>query len=148
MFNREFEYGTEAEITKVNIQQVEGKKLAKDSFTEIIDAPNLPKNNLAAIATEYSKEKLIDTLKHTIRDIANILIIEEGIGSHELGYVYNILMDHVREKLLNGMSAGMANNELIIRALNNRSALQHNFKSRPGLIASIVKYRKETKNAG
>ncbi|MCI0450034.1 MAG: hypothetical protein L0Y79_09675 [Chlorobi bacterium] len=142
----EFEYGAEVEITKVTIDSVEGKRLAQESFTEIIDAPKSTSKQAAVSQREITKEELIETLKHTIRDISNNLIAEEGIGSHELGYIYNVLMNHIRVKLLDGKSAGLASETSLIHALNHRGTITHNFKSRPGLIASIVKYRKEIQN--
>jgi len=143
----EFEYGAEVEITRVDIERVEGKKLAMGSFTELIDAPRIPLIKTQEKKSE-SKEEMIDSLKHNVRDIANVLIAEEGIGSHELGYIYHVLMNHVREKILNGKSAGLATEESLQHAINHRYTLLHNFRARPGLIASIVKYRMELKNGG
>ncbi|MBF8296933.1 MAG: Helicase ATP-binding protein [Bacteroidetes bacterium] len=91
-----------------------------------------------------TREELIDELKHTVRDTADILLAEEGVGSHELGYLYNIIMDHVRMKMLDGKSAGAASAESLKHALRQRHNLSRNFKEKPGLVASIVKYRKAT----
>jgi len=52
------------------------------------------------------------------------------------------LMDHVREKLLDGKSAGTANLQSLTHALSHRYNLLRNFKEKPGLVASIVKYKK------
>lgn len=90
----------------------------------------------------------VETLKHSVRDIAADLLAEEGIGSHELGYLYNILMDHVRRNCCCGQSAGTAQAQDLQHALNHLSRLAANFKSKPGLIASIVKYKEETAHAG
>jgi hypothetical protein len=94
-------------------------------------------------------EEMIETLKHSVRDIASELLAEEGIGSHELGYIYGILMDHMRGKLLGGKSAGEAPMDSLKRALwHCRNGLPRNIKEKPGLIASMVKYKKAGANAG
>jgi len=82
-------------------------------------------------------------LKHSVLDIAEDLLAEEGIGSHEKGYLYGVLMDHASKKLLEGKTVGAAPVEALRHALNRRHRLAANFKGMPGLVGSIVKYRKE-----
>ncbi len=135
-----FEYGSDVEISKVEIESVKGTNLFGDGFTEISDAPNVGKSKTTE--EEVPREHIVETLKHTIRDIADILLAEEGIGSHELGYLYNIIMDHVQQKMLEGKSAGLANIESLKHTIRQRHNLFRNFRERPGLVASIVKYRK------
>jgi len=141
-----FEYGAEVEITKVEIDSVKGKRLDDDGFIEIVDVP-LPMK-VEERNDEPVLENLIETLKHSVRDIAAELLAEEGIGSHELGYIYGVLMDHMRSKLLGGKSAGEAPMDSLKRALwHCRNALARNIKEKPGLIASMVKYKKAGANA-
>jgi len=135
-----FEYGVDVEISKVEVESVRGTKLVQEDFIQILEPPSThtsPKEE-----KEVDIAILVDQLRHTIRDIANDLLAEEGIGSHELGYLYNVLMDHVREKLLDGKSAGTANLQSLTHALSHRYNLLRNFKEKPGLVASIVKYKK------
>jgi superfamily II DNA or RNA helicase len=142
-----FEYGAEVEISKVEIASVKGTKLDDDGFTEISEAPAT--SNVEEKTGEPGLEELIETLKHSVRDIASELLAEEGIGSHELGYLYNVLMDHVRSNLLEGKSAGAASQVSLKRAIwHTRNTLSRNMKEKPGLTASMVKYRKDGPNAG
>jgi len=142
-----FEYGSDVEISKVEIEKIEGKNIIQGSFTEIIDGPKGIRNIIKEPYEQYeSKEELIDILKHTIRDIAENLLAEEGVGSHELGYIYNTLMDHVQIKLLNGKSAGNSSMEELKIALKHRHDISSNFRKYPGLIESIVKYKKDSSN--
>jgi len=142
-----FDYSSEVEITKVNITKVEGKNIVQGSFVEIIDAPQNDSFKVKEKTEKYqSKEELIDQLKHIIRDIAELLLAEEGVGSHELGYFYNILMDHVQAKLLDKKSAGNSSIEELTHAIIHRSSIINNFKEFPGLVESIVKYKKEVTN--
>jgi type III restriction enzyme len=140
-----FEYGADVEISRVEIEGVEGKDLFKSDFTHIIDPPEHARPQSAE--NKLSKEELADLLKNSVRDIASALLADEGIGSHELGYFYGVLMDHVRAKLLGGATVGSATPELIKHALLHRHNLIANFKQRQGLVNSIIKYRKESPNA-
>ncbi len=139
------EYGADVEITRVEIEGVESKDLFKSDFIKIIDPPE--GGRVPAKKDLPSQPELVEMLKSTVRDIASALLADEGIGSHELGYFYGVLMDHVRAKLLGGATAGGAAVELLTHAIRHRHTLLGNFKQRQGLVSSIVKYRKEAPNA-
>lgn len=142
-----FDYSSEVEITRVDISKVEGKNILHGSFVEIIDAPQKDSSRVKEKTEKYqSRDELIDQLKHIIRDIAELLLAEEGVGSHELGYFYSILMDHVQVKLLDKKSAGNSSIEELTHATIHRSSIINNFKELPGLVESIVKYKKEVTN--
>ncbi len=72
---------------------------------------------------------------------------EEGIGSYELGYFYGVLLDHVKIKLMNNLSIGMATEEDLMHAILHRHTILQNFQKYPGLITSIVKYKEGNVNA-
>ncbi len=90
-----FEYGADVEISRVEIEGIESKDLFKSDFTQIIDPPL--SGRTAPKESKFSQIELRDLLKHTVRDIADALLADEGIGSHELGYFYGVLMDHIRQ---------------------------------------------------
>lgn len=140
-----FQYAEVVEISRVEIESVRGKRLTKDGFTEIVEPP-------AEVPTANRNEdsdlhELVESLKHNVRDVAAALLAEDGIGSHELGYFYNVLMDHVREKLLDGKSAGLATVDSLKHAIRHRHNIAHNFREKPGLVASMIKYMKRDPNA-
>ena len=56
-------------------------------------------------------------------------------------------MDHVSQQMLDGKTVGTANLEALRHALNRRHQLAANFETRPGLVASIVKYKPEARHA-
>jgi type III restriction enzyme len=140
-----FEYGADVEISRVEIEGIESKDLFRSEFTQIIDPP--PSGGQAATASKLSRNELADLLKNTIRDIAAALLADEGIGSHELGYFYGVLMDHVRAKLLAGATVGSATPESLTMAIRHRHTLHANFKQRLGLVGSVIKHRKEARDA-
>jgi len=142
----EFDYGVETEISKVEISGVVGQTLNGSGFREIREAPALY-GGRKALSEIDNPIQLTDLLKTSVRDIAANLLAEEGIGSHELGYFYGVLMDHVRKKMLSGKTVGAAGIEELRHALNCRHQLSANFKNRPGLVASIVNYKQEARHA-
>ena len=85
--------------------------------------------------------QLAELLNNSVRDIASNLLAEEGIGSHELGYLYGVLMNHVSTRMLSGKTVGTATVEELRHALNRRHRMASNFKNMPGLVTSIVKYK-------
>jgi len=136
-----FEYEYDIEITRVEIDTVTGKNLFEpEGFYQILDGPSLTR--IGPIEKRaLSKEELVELLKESIRDLASELLAEEGIGSNELGYLYSVLMDHVRRKMLDNKSAGICNEKELQRAIHLRVALQSHIAQRPGLVTSIVKYK-------
>jgi len=141
-----FDYGADVEITDVEIRGITAKRLDGEGFLEIHEAPPLYRTREGS-GKEPDAVELVEMLKHSVRDIAADLLATEGIGSHELGYLYNVLMDHVRAKLLRGQSAGAAEVTELKHALNHLSRLAENLRERPGLVASIVKYKEEADHA-
>jgi len=142
----EFDYIVETEISRVEISGVVGQTLDGSGFREIREAPPLygVRKPLSEIDDPL---QLAELLKTSIRDIAAYLLAEEGIGSHELGYLYGVLMDHVRRKMLGGKTVGTAGIAELRHALHCRHRLSANFKNRPGLVASIVIYKEESSHA-
>lgn len=138
----EFDYTVETEITRVEIESVQGKMLDGSGFKEIREAPsgyitNKPPEEISDPA------ELGDRLKNSVRDIAANLLAEEGIGSHELGYLYGVLMSHTSKKMLNGKTVGTASVEELRHALNRIHRMSANIKLKPGLVNSIVTYKSE-----
>ena len=136
----------ETEISRVEISGIVGQTLDGSGFREIREAPALygVRKPLSEIDDPI---QLAELLKTSVRDVAADLLAEEGIGSHELGYLYGVLMDHVRKKMLGVKTVGAAGIAELKLALNCRHRLAANFKNRPGLVASIVNYKQEAGHA-
>ena len=142
----EFDYTVETEISRVEIANVQGQLLDGSGFREIHEAP-------AIFRARKTTDEIIDPtalaeiLKNSIRDIASNLLAEEGIGSHELGYFYGVLMNHVSSRMLGDRTVGTANVDVLRHALNRIHSMASNIKKRPGLVTSIVNYKPEVQNA-
>ena len=137
-----FEYGDDVEITKVEIDKIVTKRLDGHGFIELIQAP--PKlSPLEKAANSPSLAEAIESLKQNILDIAKYILAEEGIGSHELGYFYDVLLEHIKRKMLSGRALRKAQVEDLIYAYDHSRLLVYHFVKKPGLAASVVKYRTE-----
>ncbi len=141
-----FNYAVETEITKVEIAGVEARTLDGSGFKELHEPPKPYRVGKVPVETDNATE-LAESLKNSVRDIAANLLAEEGVGSHELGYLYGVLMDHVRKGMLGGKPLGATAIEELRHALNRRHRMAANFKNTPGLVSSIVKYKKEAQYA-
>jgi type III restriction enzyme len=137
-----FTYDEDVEITDVEIKEVTGKKLERGSFREIYEPPTMQPTTLE-VNEITDRATLVELLRRSVRDIAEYLLAEEGIGSHELGYFYDVLMNHVRDKMLQGKSAGVAEIRDLQLALKHRTQIYRHFRNHPGLVTSIVTYRQE-----
>ncbi len=142
-----FDYGVETEISRVEIESVEGRPLDGSGFREIHDAP-APYAAVKPAEESNDPVELAELLKRSMRDVAEDLLADEGIGSHELGYLYGVLMGHVSAKMFSGKTVGTASIEELRHALNRRHKIAANLRSKPGLVSSIVKYKPEVEHAG
>jgi len=140
-----FEYGAEVEIERVEYDAVEARRPDDPEFIELIDAPR--GTGKVPPGEDGSQEELAEKLTHNVRDIAAYLLAEDGIGSQELGYLYGVLIAHVRKKLLEGASPATASVEALKRAIRLRTTMQHHIKDKRGLVSSIIKYRAEASSA-
>ena len=135
-----FDYRLETEISNVEIDRVVGTTLDGSGFLVIVDGPS---GKAVVKAAEEIDDPVVlgDSLKNSMRNIASDLLANEGVGSHELGYVYNVLMDHVRRRLLEGNTVGTATIEQLRHAIICRHQVAANFRRTAGLIESIVRYK-------
>jgi len=141
-----FEYVGETEITRVEIKSVEAMVLDGSRFREFHEPPGFS-GARRALGEISDPAQLAELLTNSLRDIASDLLAEEGIGSHELGYFYGVLISHVRSHILGSKTVGSASVEELRHALNRRHRIKDNFKNMPGLVTSIVKYKMEVEHA-
>jgi type III restriction enzyme len=125
------------EITKVELSGVKGVSLDKTRRLEIYTPPEVESSK----ETTEENGDLIEMLKRNVLDVGVTLLYEAGIGSHERGYMYSVLMDHIRDKMFNGESAGFASKDNLKFALLKMQEIYRNFSGLPGLVESIVRYR-------
>jgi len=143
----QFQYSDDVEITEVTIDGVTAKALDSSGFIEIHGPPSMPVPHPTLIAAELTAADMARILNQFVRDIGSALLAEDGIGSHELGYLYRVMMDHIRVKFLHDKTPGSAEPQDLKHAINRFPQFALHLKSRPGLVASIVKYKGGSSNA-
>ncbi len=143
----QFQYGDDVEITDVTIDGVTAKALDASGFIEIHAAPSVTAIKPTAAAAELSAAELARILNQFVRDIGSALLADEGVGSHELGYLYRVMIEHIRTKFLHGQTLGAAEVRDLKHAINRFPQFALHLKSRPGLVRSIVKYKDRSSNA-
>ncbi|MBM2817334.1 MAG: ResIII protein [Ignavibacteria bacterium] len=136
----EFEYIKNIEISDIEIAGIKGKNIFDNSkfYQEyVIDNEANKHEN----TEKPERAELIEIFKSSIRDIASALLAEEGIGSHELGFLYGIILDHVKSKFFFGKPLMEATPEEFNFAYRAKTKIYHNFKDISGLVTSIIKFR-------
>ena len=76
---------------------------------------------------DLSKEELIELLKSKVVEMSSNLLFEAGFGGLKKGLLYNTIMDHIKDKLLDGKSLSDASKEQIEVALINLEDVRKNF---------------------
>lgn len=130
---------TAVEITKVEIVGVIGRELAGDRWKTLHSAPEMP-NGADASKVEISDEIMRDAVKEAVLQMAEELTVQAGYASGFKSEVYSALINHIREKFLNGMSLGLAERVDLIFAWKMLSQVKNNIAAVPGLIAGIIEY--------
>ncbi|MBI4690584.1 MAG: DEAD/DEAH box helicase family protein [Nitrospirae bacterium] len=129
---------SEVEITRVNLSGIKGVSLDETRRLEIHTPPDVTSSESNG---KEDNGNFIEKLKQNVLDMGIALLYEAGIGSHERGYMYNVLMDHIRDKMFKGESAGFASKEDLKLALLKLPEIGRNFSSLPGLVEGIVRDR-------
>ena len=105
---------TVMEITKVNISGVTGVEISDDTIRKAIKA------HILQMAEEF--------------------IVEAGYATVFKGQVYGVLIKHVRDKFLGGISSGLAERGMLVFAWKMLPSVRKNIQSIPGLIGGIIEY--------
>lgn len=140
-----FDYIIETEITKVEHDGVLKRALDKDGFIEHHAALQGYEDSPRHFEHK-TRDELAKLLKYSVLDLAKNLLAEDGIG-FDLEYFLDVLISHVGKRMLGGKTIATASSDELRHALNRRHQLASNFKNKPGLVASIVKYKPEERRA-
>lgn len=133
----EYERG-EVEITDLKLRGVISVTLDTRGFEAELAAPG----KVEEITVEFeppSREELEGAIKREALAIVADALAEDGVGSVHKERVYNILMDHLQEKLLNGKSLGLADETDLRFAVATLDDVRRVVLT-PGLVSGIVRY--------
>ena len=134
-----FEYPVQGvEITKVEIESVTGIELGLRKRLEVVSAPDRD----SSFTAEFNPDD--DLIRQSIKDevirMSEELLIEAGIPVAHKGKVYNVILNHINKRLLDGNTIGLAERPQLILTLRNLERVRSNFQSTPALIQSIVRF--------
>lgn len=81
-----------------------------------------------------------DAVKERLLEIAETLTVEAGYAATFKDRVYSALLHHIRAKLLNGSSLGLADRADVDFAWRMLPQVKTKVASIPGLIAGIIEH--------
>jgi type III restriction enzyme len=126
------------EITKVDMTGVKGVELGSRGWRTLHSAPDP-----SAPAGEpflASDEAARDAVKTQLLETAEALTIDAGYAAGFKDRVYGALIQHVRQKFLNGSSLGLAERSEVSFAWKMLSQVKSKVGAIPGLVAGMIEY--------
>lgn len=129
---------TVVEITKVDITGVVGQELGGHGWKTIHSAPDAsgPSTAVEQVADETAR----DAVKERLLEMAETLTVEAGYAATFKDRVYSALLHHIRAKLLNGSSLGLAERADVDFAWRMLPQVKTKVANIPGLIAGIIEH--------
>lgn len=124
------------EITGQTITDVESRELTEGGWT--MRESHAPYEAMSHV--EVEAEKLADGVQEELLAIADRLLIEAGHSSQFKGRIYDILLQHVWTKFLDGASLRLARQHHLEAARRTLPAVEEKILGVPGLVEGMVKY--------
>lgn len=129
---------TVVEITKLGISGVVGRELGGAGWKTIHSAPDSSAPTEAGV--RISDDVVRDAIKSGLLEIAEKLTVEAGYAASFKDRVYGALVQHTREKFLDGLSLGLAEREHIDYAWKMLPQVKTKLGGIPGLVAGIIEH--------
>ena len=123
-------------ITDQDITGVERRALTGDGWVTLESAPT----NTGGASVAVAQEDLADGVKEEMLAMAERLLYQAGYTLHFKGRIYGIVLEHVREKFLDGASLGLAELRHLEALWRMLPTVEKQIASVPGLIDGMVKY--------
>ena len=123
-------------ITDQDITGVERRALTGDGWVTLESAPT----NTDGASVAVAPEDLADAVKNEILAMAERLLFHAGHTLQFKGRIYGILLEHIREKFLDGASLGLAEPHHLETAWRMLPKAEEQITGIPGLIEGMVKY--------
>lgn len=126
------------EITKVGITGVRGEELGSRGWSTLHSAPgpSAPGDESFLVSDEAAR----DAVKTQLLETAEALTVEAGYAAGFRDRVYGALIQHMRQKFLNGSSLGLAERPEVNFAWKMLSQVKAKVGAIPGLVAGIIEH--------
>jgi type III restriction enzyme len=135
-----FQYDTTfAEITGVEIERVVGKELGGQRWKTLESAPELPESS-DQTPVEITDDTIRNAVKETVLQMAEELTVEVGYAAAFKSQIYSVLVKHIREKFLDGVSLGLAERSNLFFAWKMLPSVKGKIQGVPGLIGGMIEY--------
>ena len=131
-----FEYPARVTITGQDIIGVERRSLTGGGWRTLESAPPGDKSESIPV----SADELADAVKEELLAMAERLLEGAGHTSQFTGLLYMILLQHVKEKFLEGASLGLSEVHHLESAWRMLTNIEKRIRETPGLIEGMVKY--------
>jgi len=136
----EASYAEEAiEITKVTVKGVKSLSLDANGFVKYKPADEVGGAGEPSEADFPPAGKLGEQLKADVLALGEELLFEKGFAGKHKARLYDVLMDHIDEKFLEGSGVAAASQFRLIYAIEKLSAVRDTFMA-PGIVSGIVTF--------
>ena len=133
----ELEYPAETvTISNQEIIGVERRELTGDGWLNLESAPA----PMDAVTIPSTPEDLADAVKDELLNMAGRLLTGAGHSDQFRGQIYNILLNHTRDKFLDNASLGLAEPHHLEAAWRLLPQVEAKIAGAAGLVAGMVKY--------
>ena len=123
-------------ITDQDITGVERQALTDDGWVTLETAPLTD----GGVTVAMAPESVADAIREELLALAERLLTHAGHTTHFKGRIYNILLEHIRMKFLDGASLGLAEPHHLDTARRMLPLVEQTIKRMSGLIEGMVKY--------
>jgi len=123
-------------ISKTKIEQMKKLYVNKERRMEIMSGENIELKPLDGESKTWTREELEEIFKEKVVEMASNLLFESGYGGLKKGELYNVLVDHIKEKIFNNQKLGEVKKEDLEIALDNLEEVKRNFT--PEIVSGIL----------
>ena len=123
-------------ITDQDITGVERRALTGGGWVDMEAAPAFD----GGVAVAVSPEDMADAVREELLAMAERLLQQAGHTAQFKGRIYNILLEHIRLKFLDGASLGLAEPQHLETARRMLPGVEGRIKGVSGLVEGMVKY--------
>ena len=123
-------------ITDQKITSVDGQELTGEGW--VVRESQTPYEVTSPVAVET--ERIAEGIQAELLDMAERLLERAGHSSQFKGRIYQILLEHVRTKFLDGSSLRLAERPLLEAAWRTLSKVEEQIGGMSGVVEGMVKY--------
>jgi superfamily II DNA or RNA helicase len=114
-------------ISKTKIEQMRKLYVDKERRMEVLSGEDIDLINIQEETKELTRDELEELFKGQIVEMTSSLLFEAGYGGLRKGELYNVIIDHIKQKLFGGKNLSEVKKEEIEIVLDNLEEIKKNF---------------------